>query len=150
MSKSAFQQALAPNHKPRPKGKPATPPSRGSAEPATLAQIKAACTGCDAAFAVDQVERGATLPQAKTAHINTLAAKLQNRDAELARLEREQARKRAEALKAKDEAIKAKDEELEQAKLDLENVRVAEVFDDRMSGGDSGGSAFDRSVRGAD
>lgn len=53
---------------------------------ATHSQIKDACPGCESGFIVDQLEAGATGPAAVTAYLNTLVAKVENRDAKIVEL----------------------------------------------------------------
>lgn len=53
---------------------------------ATHSQIKGICPGCEAGFIVDQLEAEATGPAAVTAYLNTLVAKVENRDAKIVEL----------------------------------------------------------------
>lgn len=63
---------------------------------ASIAELKAAFPN-DAQFALDAAEKGLTLIEAKAAYADTLAARLQNRDAELAQARKEQQEAAAKA-----------------------------------------------------
>lgn len=111
-------------------------------KPASVKEIKEACTGCDSDFVMSQAEAGATIDQAKDAWLNTLAARLEIRDEQVDQLKSEHT-----------EAIKAKDEEIGQLKTDIENVKVG-ATDEQAAGAsdaenknEAGASAFQRAVR---
>lgn len=53
---------------------------------ASLSELKASCPGAEAAFLMDQLERGATAAEASKAWVETLNAKLEMRDQEIAEL----------------------------------------------------------------
>lgn len=94
--------------------------------PASLAQIKAECRGCDSTFAIDQLSRAATIEDAKTAYINTLAARLENREQRLAELRSYDVNKHPQVMASR-AALKQKQEEIDQAKIDLANARMGSV-----------------------
>jgi hypothetical protein len=53
---------------------------------ASLSELKASCPGAEAAFLMDQLERGATVAEASRAWVETLNAKIEMRDQEIAEL----------------------------------------------------------------
>lgn len=107
-------------------GKPSTP-EPSSNQPATLAQIRAACTGCDDRFVLTQIERAATLPDAKSAYIGHLEAKLSAREAELRALQSRQAQELEQLRTAQNARGLTMDEEIDQLRCDLANARMGEV-----------------------
>ncbi len=60
--------------------------SRGANMSATLAELKGSCIGADSQFLMEQIEVEATVEQAQSAWINTLQARLQNRDEQIAKM----------------------------------------------------------------
>jgi len=145
MPKSAFHRATQ-KHEPKSKAKPAGPSGKRSAKPATLAQIKGACPGADSEFVMSQVEAGASLPDAKAAYIDTLAARLQNREQKLESLRRENAQELDSLASKLREELDAKSAEVKQAKITLDNVKLGAVnLDDDDPR--SGRSAFSQTVR---
>lgn len=91
---------------------------------ATAKDIKQACTGADADFVMSQLEAESSVEDAKTAYIDTLAARIQNRDERIKTLETEHKAKVDELATQHAESLKAKDDEVSQLKSDLANVQL--------------------------
>lgn len=68
-----------------------------TSKPATIAEIKAACDGCDNDFVVAQMESGATVAQAQMAWTKALSARLKDAQDKAAAAEREKAELQAKS-----------------------------------------------------
>lgn len=66
-----------------------TPKTPEAPKPATIADIKASCKGCDNDFVVTQVEASATIEQAQRAWTEVLAKRVEESTAKIAALEKE-------------------------------------------------------------
>lgn len=122
------------------------PKTRSNPMTATAKQIKEACTGADAEFVMSQLEAEASIEDAKTAYIDTLAARIQNRDERIKTLETEHKAKVDELATQHAEAIKAKDDALAQIKTDLANVQLGATDDQTTPASGSGDAKKPRTL----
>lgn len=94
-------------------------------KPATLTELREACLGSDETFLVDQLEKSASVEDAKSAWISTQAAAIENRDGELSQL------KAAHA-----EALNAANEKIASLEQDIQNIRLGAGDNETPGSGD--------------
>jgi len=100
------------------------PKAMDTPSPASLTDLKNACPGADSDFLLENAEKGATLAQAQAAWINTLTARLENRDSQIQELG-EKHEEEIEGLKVEHTAqVLALTEAKEAAETKLANVQA--------------------------
>lgn len=117
-----------------------TPQKGSDTMGANAKEIKEACIGADAEFIMSQLEAEASIEQAKTAYIGTLAAKVENRDGQLAELKTAHSTA-VEGLKAEHaEAVLALDAKIEELETKIENIKLGATDEEAASGADAEGA----------